>query len=247
MKKKDIIPLTDEENKFYEEQKVCNICKKGFSIDNDKKHHKVRDHCHYTGKFRGAAHSICNLRYKTPKEIPIVFHNGSTYDYHFIINKLAKEFDGQLECLGENTEKYIIFSLPISKELDIGKAIKYRLKFIDSFTFVSTSLSSLVDNFSEIYKKESKVCEERRKIKSVCNFIRLNNNNLNYECKECKKRSLKPVNELIKKFPNAYQFCNGDTNQFILLLRKGVYPYKHIDSWERFNEASLPDKKNYLQ
>ena len=56
-----------------------------------KLYHKVRDHCHYTGKFRGVAHSICNLRYKTPKEIPVVFHNGSTYDYHFIINKLAKK------------------------------------------------------------------------------------------------------------------------------------------------------------
>ena len=50
-----------------------------------KKHWKVRDHCHYTGKFRGVAHSICNLRYKTPREIPVVLHNGSTYDYHFII------------------------------------------------------------------------------------------------------------------------------------------------------------------
>ena len=62
------------------------ICKEEFSTDkNDKNvfkpYHKVRDHCHYTGKFRGAAHSICNLRYKTPKEIPVVFHNGCTYDY----------------------------------------------------------------------------------------------------------------------------------------------------------------------
>ena len=65
--KKEIIPLTDEVNKFYKEQKVCHICKKRFSIDNDKKHHDVRDHCHYTGQFRGAAHSICNLRWKTPK------------------------------------------------------------------------------------------------------------------------------------------------------------------------------------
>ena len=62
MKKKQMIPLIGEENKFYEEREVCNICKKGFSIDNDKKHHKVRDHCHYTGKFRGAAHSVFNLR-----------------------------------------------------------------------------------------------------------------------------------------------------------------------------------------
>ena len=55
-----------------------------------KKYHNVKDHCHYTGKYRGAAHDICNLRYKIPKEIPVVFHNGSTYDYKFIIKELAE-------------------------------------------------------------------------------------------------------------------------------------------------------------
>ena len=60
--------------------------------------------------YRGAAHNICNLRYKIPKEIPVVFHNGSTYDYHFIIKELVKEFYGNFECLGENTEKYITCS-----------------------------------------------------------------------------------------------------------------------------------------
>ena len=76
----------------------------------------------------------------------MVFHNGSTYDYHLIIKELAKEFKGQFECLGKNTEKYIIFSVPIEKEGDDGKPIVYKLKFIDSFRFVSTSLSYLVDN-----------------------------------------------------------------------------------------------------
>ena len=81
-----------------------------------KKYHKVRDHDHYTGKFRGAAHSICNLRYKTQKEIPIISHNGSKYDYHFIIKELAKEFkDQDFNCFGENTEKYITFSVPLEK------------------------------------------------------------------------------------------------------------------------------------
>ena len=61
----------------------------------------------------------------------------------------------------------------------------YRLKFIDSFRFMSISVSSLVDNLFEIYKKEYKGCEERRKVKSVCDFIGLKNNKLNYECKEC--------------------------------------------------------------
>ena len=90
-KKKQIIPLTKKEKKIQREQKVCYICKKGFSTNDDdnKKYFKVRNHCHYTGKYRGTAHDICNLRYKTSKQIPAVFHNGSTYDYHFIIEELA--------------------------------------------------------------------------------------------------------------------------------------------------------------
>ena len=93
--KKEMIPLTDEEKESYENQKICHICEKEFSTDNkDKKNHKVRDHCHYTGKYRGAAHNNYNLRYKIPKEIPVVFHNGSTCDYNFIIKQLAREFKG---------------------------------------------------------------------------------------------------------------------------------------------------------
>ena len=77
--KKEMIPLRKKEKKMHNKQKVCYMCKKRFSTDdNSKKYHKVRDHCHYTGKFRRAAHNICNLRYKIPKEIPVVFHNGST-------------------------------------------------------------------------------------------------------------------------------------------------------------------------
>ena len=102
--KKEMIPLTNEEKETHENQKICYICKKEFSTDNkDKKYHTVRDHCHYTGKYRGAAHSNCNLNYKIPKEIQVVFHNGSTYDYHFIIKQLARQFKGNFECLGENT------------------------------------------------------------------------------------------------------------------------------------------------
>ena len=72
-----MIPLTYEENKFYKKQKVRYKCKKEFNTDkNDrnafKLYHKVRDHCHYTGKYRGAAHNICNLRYKSPKKSLII-------------------------------------------------------------------------------------------------------------------------------------------------------------------------------
>ena len=105
--KKEMIPVTKKEEKNHNKQKVCHIYRKGFSTDDsNKKYHNVKDHCHYTGKYRGAAHDICNLRYEIPKEIPVVFHNGSTCDYHFIIMELAEEFEGEFECLGENTEKY---------------------------------------------------------------------------------------------------------------------------------------------
>ena len=107
--KKEMIPLTKEEKRAHCTSRRCYICKKRFSTDdNNKKYHKVRDHCHYAGKYRGAAHDICNVRYKIPKEIPVVFHNGSTYDYHFIIQELAEEFEfeGEFECLGENTENF---------------------------------------------------------------------------------------------------------------------------------------------
>ena len=114
---KEMIPQTDKETESYQKQKVCYMCKKEFctnKIDENefKIHHKVRDHFHYTGKFRGAAHNICNLRCKMPKKIPIIFHNGSTFDYYFIFKQLIIEFKGELECLRENTERYITFSVP---------------------------------------------------------------------------------------------------------------------------------------
>ena len=139
----------------------------------------MKMHLNYTinytgGKFRGAAHGICNLRSKTPKEIPVVFHNSSTYNYHFIIKQLAIEFDGQLECLGENTEKYTTFSVSIKRELDNSKTITYKISFINGFGFMSTSLSSLADNLSEIYSKRCR----NKNYKSACHFIGLKNNRL---------------------------------------------------------------------
>ena len=120
-----MMSLTNEEKELHGKQKVYYICQKEFITDDDnKKYHKVRGHCHYTRKYRGTVHDTCNVRYKTPKEIHLVFDNGSTYNYNFIIYELAKEFEGQFDCLGENIEKYITFSVPIKKELDNGKSIK---------------------------------------------------------------------------------------------------------------------------
>ena len=81
--------------------------------------------------------------------------------------------------------------------------------------------------------------------KSEFKFIKFENDRLNYKCKECNDKSCKSINELIKKFPNTYQFCNGDLNKFSVLLRKGVYPYENMDSWEKSSETSLPNKESF--
>ena len=105
--KSEIVELTLREQKEYEDAKYCRICKKVFG--DKKKHRKVRDHCHYSGKYRGAAHSICNLRYSTQKDIPVLFHNGSNYDFNLIIKELAEEFKSELQCIPVNTNHSCFF------------------------------------------------------------------------------------------------------------------------------------------
>ena len=252
--------LTTEEKIYRDKQKICYICKKEFN-NNDttkssslerKKQQKVRDHCHYTGKYRGAAHNICNLRYKIPKEIPVVFHNGSTYDYHFIIKELVEEFEGNCECLGENTEKYITFSVPIKKKIENKDLeITYKIKFIDSYRFMSSSLSKLVDNLSEgIHNNKCLDCN------SCLDYVQITtarpsslehkNEKLLLKCFNCNNYYKKKFNkDLIEKLKNMSSFCNNDLNKFILLLRKDVYPYEYMDNWKRFNETSLPSKESF--
>ena len=104
---------------------------------------------------------------------------------------------------------------------------------------MQSKLSDPVDNLSEINKKECLECNGK------CEFIGFKNDRLHYRCKKCKKRCTKSKDGLIKKFPRIYKFCNGDLNKFVLLLRKGVYPYEYMDSWERFDETSLPDKEAF--
>ena len=199
-------PLTDQQKESYANAKTCFICEKPFG--NDKIAIKVRDHCHYTGKYRGAAHNACNLQYKVPKSIPVVFHNGSNYDFHIIIKQLAHDFKGPFSCLGENTEKYITFSISIFKKTDANeKPIAYQIKFIDSYRHMSQSLSNLVENLAEL------------------------NKNL-------------PAKVLINRFYNTYRMItDNNIEKFKLLLRKGVYPYEYMRSWENFKEPA-PLKKN---
>ena len=99
LERKKILPLTKEELKPHQEEKVCYTC--GKRIEN---YGKIRDLCHYRWKYRGAAYSIFNSKLIVLNKIPVVCLNGLNYDHHFVIKKLANEFEGQIESLGENNE-----------------------------------------------------------------------------------------------------------------------------------------------
>ena len=140
-------------------------------------------------------------------------------------------------------KKYITFSVPIKKKIDNKDLeITDKIKFIDSYRFTSSSLSKLVDNLSEgIHNNKCSDCE------SNLDYIKiLKNEKLLLKCFNCNIYYKKKFNkDLMKKFKNTYSFCNNDLNKFILLLRKGVYPHEYMDSWERFNETSLPSKEDF--
>lgn len=125
-------PLTPEQETEFHHITHCHICEQPFDISNN----RVRDHDHLTGIYRGAAHEGCNINYQDSHIIPVVFHNLSGYDSHFIIKDLATNFKGRVDLLPINKEHYISFT----KHID-GNLIKFR--FIDSYRFLAEKLDTL--------------------------------------------------------------------------------------------------------
>ena len=144
--------LTPQEEKDFRSASHCHICEKRFRINKETgKILKVRDHCHFTGKYRGAAHNECNLECKKPLILPVIFHNLQGYDSHLFIKQLAK-VSGDLSCIPSTEEKYISFSKKIvvdhyfSKKMGKPLPKKFEIRFIDSFKFLQASLADLVKN-----------------------------------------------------------------------------------------------------
>ena len=140
--------LTQEEQKLFEKAVNCHICSRELKKD------KVRDHCHFTGQYRGAAHNKCNLMCRKPKVLPVIFHNLQGYDAHLFIKQIAR-LKGDLNCIPSTEEKYISFSKSIKVGeyycLKLGKMcpINFEIRFLDSFKFLQTSLANLVSNLSK--------------------------------------------------------------------------------------------------
>ena len=151
-----MIELTDvlKKKKKHKAAEKYHICLKEFNNSQNK---KVRDHCHYTGLYRGAAHNNCNLKYQIPDHIPMVCHNLSSYDAHLFIKELGRRFNkNDIEVIAENKEKYISLNVKINVKLarvnnkdgtEVRKNIQ--LRFIDSCGFMASSLDKLASNLDE--------------------------------------------------------------------------------------------------
>ena len=138
--------FTEEDRKQFSKASDCWIC--GEYLGND----RVRDHCHFTGCYRGPAHNSCNLKYRKPKSISVFFHNLSGYDSHLFIKKLGSpDKKENIDCIPNNEEKYISFSKTIktgqytNKKGEV-KDKTFKIVFKDSLKFMSSSLGALVNN-----------------------------------------------------------------------------------------------------
>ena len=131
--------MTDDKIDF-DNATQCWICQRDYT-EKDKK--KVRGHCHFTGKYRGAAHQKCNALFRKPKFVPVKFHNLSGYGSHLFVKNLNTMGEGDINCTPNTEEKYISFSKSI---YDDEKKFKYKIRFIDSFRSLPASLDRLAGN-----------------------------------------------------------------------------------------------------
>jgi hypothetical protein len=195
--KKIIMTKEDEQN--FKDATTCYLCDERFSEKNNKGH-KVRDHCHLTGKYRGCAHNVCNLKYNYDNfKIPVFFHNLKNYDAHLIISNARNlNTKKRIDVIAQNSEKFISFGYD-------------HLVFKDSFSFLSSSLEKLV--------KLNKYVEIDGEDVLMDNWHEHFKHSMNNECVK-------------------------DKSDLDLLTEKGVYPYDYMNSWDKFNETQLPDKKH---
>ena len=151
-KKPKLIIFDEAAKRLHESQNKCYACGEKFK-DDDINMRKVRDHCHYTGKYRGALHNKCNLRLKRTRTITVFFHNLTGYDCHLFVKRLA-DSQGDVSCITRNEEKYVAFNKRVlvdtivtddEKEVNVYSC----LRFVDTMNFMRISLEKLVGNLDK--------------------------------------------------------------------------------------------------
>ena len=226
------IYMQDEEGEEFDledeltEEEMERIKKKGW---------KVIDHDHWTGQYRGAAHSGCNIALRKVKRVPVIFHNLTGYDGHIIFQNIPKVQECKdPKVISKSMEKFIGFT--------IG-----RLCFMDSLQHLSASLDKLISNLSAKAEiKGCKHCPRRGPEKSITRHEKIaHKKEFNTEYIHAVKNS-----ELTELFPNLYhnfkkKWKDLPEEAFPLLTRKGIYPYAYMDSMSKFQETQLPPKESF--
>ena len=217
-----MVNLTFEEIEKFNSATNCHICEKPFAPEDT----RVRDHCHLTGRYRGPAHSTCNLNYKESFCVPIVFHNLSGYDSHFIIEEIATAFKGEIDLLPITKEKYISFTKNV-KLADKDSRNNMKLRFIDSYKFLNTSLDKLASFLS---KDKLKILQSEFQNLSTENFNLLTRKGVfPYEYIDCVDK-LRDVS-----LPPRESFYNSLTGNTI-----SESDYAHAENvWKRFSIRTL--------
>ena len=198
------------------------------------------------GLYRGAAHNNCNIKCWIPDHIPIMFHNLRGYDAHLFIKELGKRFNkNDIGVIAENKEKYISFNVKINIKLagvsnkDGTKVCKnIQLRFIESCTFMASSLDNLASNLCGTSGIQCDKCRGNVELINISgDYIAL------FECERCRTKKTKYLDERVfkKNFNHTSRFWGCD-EKFRLMIRKAVYLYEYMDAWEKFEETSLPPK-----
>ena len=255
------LEMTDEDEESFQRAQQCHICKKSYDTDDvgvrnvgvrnvknvKVRNVKVRDHCHVTGKYRGAAHVSCNLNFQLTNKIPVVFHNLKGYDSHFImqeigdiaknnvyVDKKGRKHEMSINVIPCNMEKYMAFML--------GQ----HLVFIDSFQFMSSSLENLVKNITKCGKCDA--CNPGNCIKRIVDSEdHIMQHKTSFSCGECIncKNSSKSCMKL-NHGNLIYTSKEFEGEQLRLMIKKGVYPYDYMNSFEKFEDSRLPRKEDFF-
>ena len=210
------INFTIEDMIDFREAKECWICGKNFSFMDKYEEKVVRDHCHYTGKYRGAAQASCNLRLRRTKRIPVIFHNFTGYDNHLFVRSLGR-IEGEISVIARNEEKHISVTKDILVDFERPKVsrgrfapqasegkqshrVKWQLRFSDSSSFMCGSLDSHVSNLRSVGEDKFKITQAH--------------------------------------FPWSVKFKK--------VIRKGVFPYEWLTHVAHFDQTCLPQKDQFF-
>ena len=229
--------LSNSEWESFAKVDDCYLCGGQF-LAND----KVRDHCHYCGRYRGAAHYDCNLSYRLQNKVQVVFHNLKRYDGHLIMQKigaLCSKLDLDLDCIAKGTEDYVSFSVSRSKSQPNRKRKHPTATTCDVACDESNDFSD--DDELLDYDTAMELCEDPTST-SVSTSPKKSWKIVFIDSLQFLPSSLDVlVTNLLKRGSDSFRLMKQHFgNDTAMLLRKGVYPYEYMDSWTRFQETQLP-------